>query len=722
MALAPAQLLFMAGFFLIFGFSLWFFGDRRTLPFLGIGTALVGLSFSVQQLFLYELVNRVGSRHRKEYHLAAAGTLLSLGIGILCLSGGRLLQGEGELALEVAESAAAKVVAVKSAAAAAAGASAMAEVTAEVAASAEVVLAKASAEAAADKAAVKVAAAYFSNRAGLFFLGMFPFPFTALLLSFFYPGWFTSGRGKGWWREFRDTDGRFGNLNFFREWLFVPWFVFTARIPGRPGSNEESLMPSVLLAGAWVILCIFSFLVMGQALVDLGVFNLGWFDLGWDPKALAGEFSGYYLESDAGLLHAWGVVVSLFFFLLAAALAVRVRIHCDREFILTGQDQLLGFVFLFISPFGFQGIFLGLGALRLEPWVQALIVLLLSVFLFGLLWGLFGRGVGRSRLLAFLIDRLLGRGFHAREFGREEREHRFNQVVWGCFVSALILACLGPFAMQSYPVAKDFPWIFLSYLFLALGCAGNTVLDLWDATTAFDKLRYSQLLGDAHRSLTHEVINGLRPVDTLVNHRFLDRAFAGEPLWIDYSDQREDVVRLCQSARTGLRHVKEMVANFRDYQTFLSRSVGERASLSAFVGEAVARFRREPDPRSWSVSFHPGEDCHFKFDGLSLFQSLRILLDNAVEASQSGRMNEIRVSVRRLGERWAIVEVVDRGIGMDAQARADFGWVGFTSKPEGRGIGAVTAQAFVTAMGGELAVVRSEPGEGSTIQIRLPVG
>jgi putative PEP-CTERM system histidine kinase len=106
-----------------------------------------------------------------------------------------------------------------------------------------------------------------------------------------------------------------------------------------------------------------------------------------------------------------------------------------------------------------------------------------------------------------------------------------------------------------------------------------------------------------------------------------------------------------------------------------------------------------------------------KADPAALEQALAHLVQNAIEASPSGRAVSIRLAERG-GE--AIVEVIDHGQGMSADfVRSRLFQPFVSTKEHGFGIGAYEARALVTAMGGRLEV-DSREGEGSVFSLIFP--
>jgi len=102
------------------------------------------------------------------------------------------------------------------------------------------------------------------------------------------------------------------------------------------------------------------------------------------------------------------------------------------------------------------------------------------------------------------------------------------------------------------------------------------------------------------------------------------------------------------------------------------------------------------------------------------------LVANARDALPDGGRVEIRVRVEEAASPaepgWAVVEVVDNGIGMSPALLEHVLEPSFTTKEkgEGSGIGLPSAETIVRSAGGVLEL-DSEPGAGTTARVRLPI-
>jgi signal transduction histidine kinase len=103
----------------------------------------------------------------------------------------------------------------------------------------------------------------------------------------------------------------------------------------------------------------------------------------------------------------------------------------------------------------------------------------------------------------------------------------------------------------------------------------------------------------------------------------------------------------------------------------------------------------------------------------------RLVLDNLVSnACQSMRGGgRVEISVSRTeyrGELAAMVEIRDRGHGMDSQVKRRALDPFFTTRPSGTGLGLPIVQRIVEAHGGELTIESAE-GQGTTVTLAIPV-
>ncbi len=95
------------------------------------------------------------------------------------------------------------------------------------------------------------------------------------------------------------------------------------------------------------------------------------------------------------------------------------------------------------------------------------------------------------------------------------------------------------------------------------------------------------------------------------------------------------------------------------------------------------------------------------------------LLKNALDATE-GREGRIRIAARRV-DRHVVIDVEDTGKGIDRREWKNIFRPGFSTKKRGWGLGLSLARRIVEDYhGGELGLLQSKPGHGSTFRITLP--
>ncbi len=129
----------------------------------------------------------------------------------------------------------------------------------------------------------------------------------------------------------------------------------------------------------------------------------------------------------------------------------------------------------------------------------------------------------------------------------------------------------------------------------------------------------------------------------------------------------------------------------------------------------------------------PRKPVYVRADRSKLEQILMNLVINAQDASRENGSIAIRVAYGKLGVqktkelgiepgKWAVLQVIDRGEGMDAEIQSQVFEPFYTTKEEGKGtgLGLATVQGIVHQYGGAVAI-RSVPGRGTRMSVLLPL-
>lgn len=165
-----------------------------------------------------------------------------------------------------------------------------------------------------------------------------------------------------------------------------------------------------------------------------------------------------------------------------------------------------------------------------------------------------------------------------------------------------------------------------------------------------------------------------------------------------------------------------------DYLRSIQRRPGtepakmSRFDLSAVVRSCVTLERPLALKRGVALSWEAAtEPAWLTGDSNALYQVVTNLIRNAVDASEEGH-STVLVTLRRVGDS-LLLAVQDRGIGIPPEHRDRIFEAGFTTKAPGSGSGmglAVVREITEHIFGGTIRL-ESEPGEGSTFTLVLPV-
>jgi signal transduction histidine kinase len=106
------------------------------------------------------------------------------------------------------------------------------------------------------------------------------------------------------------------------------------------------------------------------------------------------------------------------------------------------------------------------------------------------------------------------------------------------------------------------------------------------------------------------------------------------------------------------------------------------------------------------------------YDATELKKLLLNLIINAVEASQP--KSSIVLSTRLNGSESMLVDIIDKGSGMDGETQRRLFEPFFTTKEKGTGLGMAIAKQIAELHGGDLTII-SQLGVGTTATLRLPL-
>ncbi|MCA9499863.1 MAG: ATP-binding protein [Nitrospirales bacterium] len=188
-------------------------------------------------------------------------------------------------------------------------------------------------------------------------------------------------------------------------------------------------------------------------------------------------------------------------------------------------------------------------------------------------------------------------------------------------------------------------------------------------------------------------------------------------------EEQQTVLKELEGLVRNINHVKHIILS---HQTMAkSRSISETLSVVELLDQAV------------ELSFHPGDAKWLRIqrdyqavpavvtDRHQLLQILVNLLRNAKQAMQlQGGVDHlliIRVEGRMEDELSVAIIIQDTGMGIAPEHLGRMFTRGFTTKPDGNGIGLHSSMVTIHRMGGSLKAHSDGLGAGATLTLILPV-
>lgn len=188
--------------------------------------------------------------------------------------------------------------------------------------------------------------------------------------------------------------------------------------------------------------------------------------------------------------------------------------------------------------------------------------------------------------------------------------------------------------------------------------------------------------------------------------------------------QRQRTLEILASETERLHGLVEELLDFARMEAGAVNYRKEAIEAGEMLASLVAGFQHQVAPQGYRVEFSAPEELPvIRGDREALTRAVRNLLDNAVKYSPECRT--VWVTAEREEKRLA-VRVRDRGVGIPAAELKEIfkkfvrGKGPSAGRVKGTGIGLAMVAHAVRAHGGEIRV-ESQPGQGSTFTILLPV-
>ena len=443
----------------------------------------------------------------------------------------------------------------------------------------------------------------------------------------------------------------------------------------------------------------------------------------------------------ANIAMLWLALTILVSALYAFALAVRLLILSSTGSAFSGMIFMMGFSCLFMVPVLFHTclsllLYLSELSISLAATMSAAIIIIVLWLCLGV--GNYARGSILDKLYSWLYKvvfkdaRTITDSAYRWKANLDSQLPLNKETSTPIYIFGFLLLVLAGVIATFHSDLYNQPWIrhnlagFYSFAFLALGCAGITAIDLRSASNAFQSVVDNYLNNEVQATLAHEVLNNLRPVGELIHGEPLQRILRSDGIQDDDSTR---VTNLLAASTQGLSAVDSMIRNLQARRKTIA-NINQSGDVVQTVKNIVDLYKQSLLPatssQSISITFAGGVGrINARWNQQGLYQSLRILLDNAVQATAAGRPNQITVSVQAAleGGRWgARISVQDSGTGMVPEVAKRFGQPQASTKDRGssRGIGLSLAAAFCKQMDGQLRLEHTvSAGDNTGTEVRI---
>lgn len=148
----------------------------------------------------------------------------------------------------------------------------------------------------------------------------------------------------------------------------------------------------------------------------------------------------------------------------------------------------------------------------------------------------------------------------------------------------------------------------------------------------------------------------------------------------------------------------------------------EQIDLGVLVGETVSSFRPQADAAGIALGTEVAPDLPpLLVDPARMREVLDNIISNALRYTPRGGQIRVKCSVENASDKRVVVSISDSGAGIAPEDLPRiFDRFYKTRDSRGTGLGLAIAKNLVQAHGGEI-FARSEPGQGTTIEVTLPV-
>ncbi|MDP8207340.1 MAG: ATP-binding protein [Candidatus Electryonea clarkiae] len=214
-------------------------------------------------------------------------------------------------------------------------------------------------------------------------------------------------------------------------------------------------------------------------------------------------------------------------------------------------------------------------------------------------------------------------------------------------------------------------------------------------------------IGELVASVVHEMRNPLSAIK--MNLRLLERKICDDPLNAEH----------LQLASGEVNRLESMLSDLLDYSKPLSLVITE-VNLYNLTKQSFELLNEKANAKNIRLVLDEyDESIVMPGDEEQLLRALINLISNAIEASEQGE--DVKTGLYKTDNEQIVINVIDNGCGMNANALERMYETFYTTREEGTGLGMNIVKKIVEAHDGSIDVMSTE-GSGTTVRLNFPSG
>jgi len=211
--------------------------------------------------------------------------------------------------------------------------------------------------------------------------------------------------------------------------------------------------------------------------------------------------------------------------------------------------------------------------------------------------------------------------------------------------------------------------------------------------------------------VAHEIKNPLASID--IHIQLLNREIAKFD-----QEQMKNIKNFLAIVKEEIDRLNSIVQDFLFAVRPMSMSLSSE-NINVIIREMMDFLKYELMDADIEVVLELDEDLpDVVVDPKYLKQAFLNIVKNSIQAIKEG--GEIRIKTEETQEGDVVVHVIDNGEGIPQELMGKIFEPYFTTRKSGTGLGLVIVYKIIKELGGDIKI-KSEPGEGTTFSIRLPV-